>query len=447
MTRRQRLAVTIGIGLAIFLSFTFILSTHSRGGNLADSEYLSSNQQPLAKLDDSILKGTATAAKIENATLKAELGHASWKLFHTMMAKFPDKPTPDDSAALNTYIHLFARLYPCGDCARHFQKILKKFPPQVATRSTAAAWACHVHNEVNKRLKKPLFDCSNIGDFYDCGCAEDPEDKKKGGKEGLKEKGKKDFTPLTISDKEGTIQFSPEFPPSAIIVMDFGTSGNLNEDGIHVDMDRLKKGEVNLGTSIMAINFKDGVILGADSRTTTGSYIANRVTDKLTQVSDTIWCCRSGSAADTQAVADIVHYQLGMYGIQNGRPPTTQTAAAMFQELCYDNKDRLSAGLIIAGWDERHGGQVYSIPLGGSLHKQSYAIGGSGSTYIYGYCDANWKEGMEEKEAVDFVKGALQEAIKWDGSSGGVIRMVVLTAKGANRHLYLPDTDYAVRHQ
>lgn len=91
----------------------------------------------------------------------------------------------------------------------------------------------------------------------------------------------------------------------------------------------------------MAINFKDGVILGADSRTTTGAYIANRVTDKLTQVHDTIWCCRSGSAADTQAVADIVQYQLGMYGTMNGKPPTTQTAAAMFQELCYENKDRL----------------------------------------------------------------------------------------------------------
>lgn len=54
--------------------------------------------------------------------------------------------------------------------------ILKKFPPQVATRSTAAAWGCHVHNEVNKSLKKELFDCSNIGDFYDCGCAEDGKD-------------------------------------------------------------------------------------------------------------------------------------------------------------------------------------------------------------------------------------------------------------------------------
>ena len=47
------------------------------------------------------------------------------------------------------------------------------FPPQVATRSAGAAWACHVHNEVNKSLSKDLFDCSKIGDFYDCGCIED----------------------------------------------------------------------------------------------------------------------------------------------------------------------------------------------------------------------------------------------------------------------------------
>ncbi|POS74129.1 proteasome catalytic beta-1 [Diaporthe helianthi] len=51
---------------------------------------------------------------------------------------------------------------------------------------------------------------------------------------------------------------------------------------------------------------------------------------------------------------------------------------------------------------------------------------------------------MNEEEAVGFVKEALKEAIRWDGSSGGVIRMVVLTAKGADRHLYLPDTGYKV---
>lgn len=97
--------------------------------------------------------------------------------------------------------------------------------------------------------------------------------------------------------------------------------------------------------------------------------------------------------------------------------------------------------MIIAGYDKRNGGQVYSIPAGGSLHKHTYSIGGSGSTYIYGYCDSYWRESMTEEEGITFVKGALREAIKWDGSSGGVIRMVVLTNKGAQRHLYLPNAN------
>lgn len=59
-------------------------------------------------------------------------------------------------------------------------------------------------------------------------------------------------------------------------------------------------GEHMLGTSIMAVSFPGGVVLGADSRTSTGSYVANRVSDKLTPCHDRIYCCRSGSAADTQ---------------------------------------------------------------------------------------------------------------------------------------------------
>lgn len=90
-----------------------------------------------------------------------------------MMARFPEEPTSDDSLALKTYITLFARLYPCGECAAHFQKFLAKYPPQTSSRNAAAGWACFMHNKVNERLKKPLFDCNKIGDFYDCGCAED----------------------------------------------------------------------------------------------------------------------------------------------------------------------------------------------------------------------------------------------------------------------------------
>ncbi|EMC91120.1 hypothetical protein BAUCODRAFT_52163, partial [Baudoinia panamericana UAMH 10762] len=114
--------------------------------------------------------------KLGNATAKAELGRSAWHLFHTIMARFPDRPTADESAALKSYIDLFTRLYPCGECAEHFTHIVAKFPPQVSSRQAAAGWACHVHNEVNKSLGKDIFDCANIGDFYDCGCADEEKD-------------------------------------------------------------------------------------------------------------------------------------------------------------------------------------------------------------------------------------------------------------------------------
>ncbi|CAK7210637.1 hypothetical protein SBRCBS47491_000841 [Sporothrix bragantina] len=184
MTRRMR------IGLLATGAFLFVGAIYLSFGGKATAPFsakAATSDQPFGGtigslgLTDSILSGGSIAPKLENATAKAELGRASWKLMHTMMARFPDTPTADDSLALQTYIQLFARLYPCGDCASHFQLLLQEYPPQTSSRNAAAGWACFVHNEVNKRLKKELFDCSKIGDFYDCGCGEDGKDGKKGG--------------------------------------------------------------------------------------------------------------------------------------------------------------------------------------------------------------------------------------------------------------------------
>jgi hypothetical protein len=32
---------------------------------------------------------------------------------------------------------------------------------------------CFVHNKVNERLEKPMFDCAHLDDEYDCGCGHD----------------------------------------------------------------------------------------------------------------------------------------------------------------------------------------------------------------------------------------------------------------------------------
>ena len=59
---------------------------------------------------------------------------------------------------------------------------------------------------------------------------------------------------------------------------------------------------MSTGTTLVALTFADGVVLGADTRTSSGAWVENRVTDKITPVTDTILCCRSGAAADTQVI-------------------------------------------------------------------------------------------------------------------------------------------------
>jgi 20S proteasome subunit beta 1 len=108
------------------------------------------------------------------------------------------------------------------------------------------------------------------------------------------------------------------------------------------------------------------------------------------------------------------------------------------QQFCYEHKDKISAGVIVAGWDPVDGGSVYSIPMGGSCVKVPFALGGSGSLFIYGLVDA---EISKENGAVltdvvrarALVKQAVAHAMARDGSSGGIIRTVVVTPEGSDR--------------
>lgn len=81
--------------------------------------------------------------------------------------------------------------------------------------------------------------------------------------------------------------------------------------------------DISLGTSIIAVSFKSGVVLGADSRTSSGSYVANRVQDKITPLADFVYLCRSGSASDTQAIASYVQYWCVSMQMQQGGIQTT----------------------------------------------------------------------------------------------------------------------------
>ncbi|CAX40708.1 FAD-linked sulfhydryl oxidase, putative [Candida dubliniensis CD36] len=148
-----------------------------------DTDESVEQEPPKGKESDNVLQNKEKFTdipfmpKMANETLKAQLGNASWKLFHTILARYPDEPTDQERSTLENYIYLFAQVYPCGDCARHFTKLLAKYPPQTKNRKTAALWGCYVHNIVNEKLHKPEYDCTTILEDYDCGCGDDEKEK------------------------------------------------------------------------------------------------------------------------------------------------------------------------------------------------------------------------------------------------------------------------------
>lgn len=73
---------------------------------------------------------------------------------------------------------------------------------------------------------------------------------------------------------------------------------------------------------------------------------------------------------------------------------------------------------------------VLTLQLPDTNFQVPFAIGGSGSAYITGFFDKYWIDGMSEGECVEFCKRAVAHAFARDGSSGGSVRLVVVTEKG-----------------
>ena len=116
--------------------------------------------------------------------------------------------------------------------------------------------------------------------------------------------------------------------------------------------------------------------------------------------------------------------------------PTVRRAAQIFRRYCYHNRDPLMAGIIVAGWDPKQVGQVYTVPVGGMLIHQPFSIGGSGSTYIYGHVYATYRSNVSKEQCLKFVTNSLAQAMNRDGSSGGVIRLAAIGKDGVERKLF-----------
>jgi FAD-linked sulfhydryl oxidase len=79
-----------------------------------------------------------------------------------MAAYYPRRPTEDQKSTMSNLIDGLATFYPCRDCAKHFQEEMQADPPQIHSQIDLSMWFCRMHNRVNARLGKDVFDCGRV---------------------------------------------------------------------------------------------------------------------------------------------------------------------------------------------------------------------------------------------------------------------------------------------
>lgn len=202
----------------------------------------------------------------------------------------------------------------------------------------------------------------------------------------------------------------------------------------------MEDGFVSAGTTILALKYRDGVLMAADSRTSSGTYVVSRITNKLDEITENIIFCVSGSAADTLKIRRLVRGEIGKLSLIENKPPSVDKATRMVSRIIYDNKGNgVLAAMIIAGVDTA--ARINKVNICGTIETGlDIALGGSGSAFITGFCEAQFRPNMELKEAIDFAKTAIGLAIRSDNSSGGVVRIATITKEKITRYFVPGDS-------
>jgi len=183
------------------------------------------------------------------------------------------------------------------------------------------------------------------------------------------------------------------------------------------------------GTTIAGIIFKDGVVLGADTRATEGPIVCDKNCEKIHYIAPNIYCCGAGTSADTENVTGLVSSQLELHRLSTSRQSRVVTSMTMLKRHLFRYQGHVSAALVLGGVDVT-GPHLYTIYPHGSTDYLPYVTMGSGSLAAMAVFEAGYKEDMTRQEAIDLVQNGIRSGIFNDLGSGSNVDLCVITAAG-----------------
>jgi 20S proteasome subunit beta 2 len=194
------------------------------------------------------------------------------------------------------------------------------------------------------------------------------------------------------------------------------------------------------GTTIVGCIYRDGIVLGADTRATEGPIVADKNCEKIHYITDNIRCCGAGTAADTEFTTALISSNMELHALSTGRKPRVVTAMTMLKQMLFQYQGHVGAALVLGGVDTT-GPQLFTIHPHGSTDKLPYVTMGSGSLAAMAVFESGWKAGMSRDEALALVTAAISAGIFNDLGSGSNVDACIITKDGTEmlRNYLMPN--------
>lgn len=188
------------------------------------------------------------------------------------------------------------------------------------------------------------------------------------------------------------------------------------------------------GTTICGIIYKDGVVLGADTRATGGAEVVDKNCEKIHYLAPNIWCCGAGTAADTEKTTELIASNLELLRLGTGSQSRVITALTLLKRLLYKYQGHVSAACVLGGTDV-HGSHMYMVHPHGSTQRLPYVTMGSGSLAAMAIFEARYTEDLNEQDSITLVRDAIRAGIFNDLGSGSNVDVTVIKKDGSNTRL------------
>jgi proteasome beta subunit len=189
--------------------------------------------------------------------------------------------------------------------------------------------------------------------------------------------------------------------------------------------------QIKKGTTTCALICVDGVVLAADTRASAGLFIADRHVMKIQKVDRHLGMTIAGGVADAQNLVDIMRYNANIYRLSNRELMPVKSAARLCSNVLFNQRYfPYYVQIIVAGYDDQAGGQIYNIDLFGSMTSEKFISTGSGSPVAYGYLESQFKEGISVNDSYKVAIQAIAAAIRRNAGTGDDINAVIVDKNG-----------------